>query len=125
MTADAVFTQAKSLFVYESDQVCFGKPEYWAALPELERGLQATGKVEGDCDDFASWCVGQLRAQGIEARYVVCKVETGEWHCVCESDGLILDNRQPAVMHYFALPYTWYSVSGYQAGDPWHLIKNN
>lgn len=123
MTADAVFAQAKVLFVYETDQTCFGKPEYWAALPELERGLQKTGKVEGDCDDFAGWCVGRLRAQGIEARYVVCKVETGEWHCVCESDGLILDNRQTAVLHYFELPYDWYSVSGYQAGDPWHLIN--
>lgn len=120
MTAEEIFAQAKALFVYESDQVCFGKPEYWAALPELEQGLCKSGAIEGDCDDFASWCVGQLRAAGLPARYIVCQVETGEWHCIAETNFMVLDNRQTEVMPLFRLPYQPGYISGFNPGDPWH-----
>lgn len=123
MTVNEIYAQASVLFVYESDQVCFGNPEYWATLPELERGLVSSGKIKGDCDDFASWCVGKLRENGFRARYVICKTETDEWHCVAESEGLILDNRQAAVVHYFGLPYQWWSISGYAPGEAWHSVS--
>lgn len=122
-TVNSIFAAAKAQFHYLSDQQCFGRPEYWACLTELERAEARTGEIQGDCDDFAAWCVGHLRAAGLPGRYVLCQVETGEWHCVAESNGLILDNRQSMVMHFFGLPYVWHSVSGYHAGEPWHSIK--
>lgn len=122
MTVDEIFTQAKALFHYTPDQVCWGKAEYWASLKELESGLCKTGEIVGDCDDFASWCVGKLRENGLPARYVVCQVETGEYHCVAEHDGLVLDNRQSMVMQYFGLPYKWLSISGFNPGDDWHSV---
>lgn len=123
MTVNEIFAQAKALFHYASDQCVFGKSEYWASLNELDRSKCKTGVIDGDCDDFASWCVGKLRAEGIPARYVICQVETGEWHCVCESDGVILDNRQSFTTPIDLLPYTWHSISGCHAGDSWHSIK--
>lgn len=122
MTVDDIFRAAKTRFHYTPDQVCWGKAEYWASLSELQRAQCDTGTIEGDCDDFATWCVGQLRANGLPGRYIVCQVETGEWHCVAESDGLILDNRQSMVMHYFGLPYQWHSISGHAAGEAWHTV---
>lgn len=124
MTVDSIFAAAKAEFHYLSDQVCFGKAEYWAALPELQKVEQETGEIRGDCDDFASWCVGKLRAAGYTARYAICRVETGEWHCVAETTGLILDNRQDEVMPQWRLPYQWFSLSGAKPGDAWHEIKN-
>lgn len=124
MTVDEIFAQAKALFHYAPDQVCWGKADYWAALSELEAKLKTSGEIVGDCDDFASWCVGKLRENMLPGRYVICQVETGEWHCVAESVGLILDNRQDAVLHYFGLPYKWHSISGYAPGEPWHGVNH-
>lgn len=125
MTVEEIFSQAKALFVYESDQVCFGKTEYWAALPELEQELCKTKAVKGDCDDFATWCVGKLRESGLRARYIICQVETGEWHCIAECEGVILDNRQSSVVPFSSLPYKWYGISGYNPGDSWHRISES
>ena len=118
-----VFSLAKKLFVYESDQVVFGEREHWATQQELM--LQCSNATfTGDCDDFATWCVGSLRNYHVKARYVVCKVETGELHCIaiadCDGDVYALDNRQSKVVPLIELPYSELMVSGYEAGERWH-----
>jgi predicted transglutaminase-like cysteine proteinase len=122
MTVDAIFKEAKAKFVWESDQAVFGKEEYWANHTQLQVALNKTGILLGDCDDFATWCVWNLRAEGFPARYVFCVTETGEGHCVAETEGNILDNRQDFVSPQNLLPYKWISISGYKPGDPWHEI---
>ena len=122
MTADQIFAAAIARFHYLSDQSAFGQAEHWASLAELKARCDKTGRIEGDCDDFAGWCVGQLRAAGLPARYVFCQTELGEYHCVAESDGLIFDNRQRVPMPQTLLAYTWISISGLRPGDAWHEI---
>lgn len=122
MTANEIFTEAKSRFHYLSDQANFGSVEHWASLPELQGRLNKDGSFQGDCDDFAGWCVGMLRASNLPARYVLCLTERDECHCVAESDGLIFDNRQNFLTSADRLPYSWVSISGYRPGDSWHRI---
>jgi predicted transglutaminase-like cysteine proteinase len=122
MTADHIFAAALEKFHYLSDQAAFGKVEHWASFEELKSRRNKTDYIEGDCDDFASWCVGQLRGAGLPARYVFCRTELGDYHCVAESDGLIFDNRQRVPMPQTLLPYTWISISGFAPGDAWHAI---
>lgn len=50
---------------YVSDQVQFGKRDYWMPPEEFER------RKQGDCDDFALWTWRQLLAMGYDARFVV------------------------------------------------------
>lgn len=122
-TADDVFADAAARFVYTPDRQAWGRDEYWASIREMERAAAARGGyVFDDCDGFATWCVAHLRAAGLPARYVFCQVETGEYHCVCECEGQILDNRQAGVMPVHLLPYIWISISGTAPGDPWHEI---
>lgn len=119
---DAIFKDAKGRFLWKEDSLTFNKSEYWATLEELQAKAQH-GEITGDCDDFAELCVRNLRANGFPARFVFCQVETGEYHCVAETNGIILDNRQSFPIPQAKLPYTWLSVSGFKAGDPWHEIE--
>lgn len=121
MTVDEIFKDAKSRFGWADDSSTFGNAEYWATLKELQARSQR-GEITGDCDDFAEMCVRALRDNGLPARFVFCQVETGGYHCVAESDGVILDNRQNFPTPQAKLPYTWISISGFAAGDPWHEI---
>ena len=114
---------ALSKFQYVSDQSRFNTQEHWMVPDELKVDLQCDGTVFGDCDDFAAYCVMECRQQNIPARFVMCRCENGELHLVCESDGWILDNRQPIVCRQDDLPYQWISISGFKPGDPWHSIK--
>ena len=50
---------------YVSDQVQFGRRDYWMPPEEFERRRQ------GDCDDFALWTWRQLMQLGYSARFVV------------------------------------------------------
>jgi len=124
MTAsvDEIFTAAKATFGYANDLSTFGKSEYWATLAELQSRSQH-GELTGDCEDFAEICVHNLRANCYPARFVFCQVETGDYHCVAETAGIILDNRQAFPTPQNKLPYTWISISGFNPGDPWHTIE--
>ena len=121
MIAEQVFSDAKARFHYTSDQVVWGRAEYWATLKELT----AMPVMQGDCEDFASYCVGELRKAGAAARYVTCRVETGELHCVAECEGWILDNRQETILPLDQLRYQWMAMSGKHAGDAWHSLAAN
>jgi len=123
-TAESVFAEASARFVYETDQQAWGREDYWASIKEMEKAAAAHGGVVlDDCDGFATWCVARLRAAGLPARYVFCQTEGGAYHCVCESDGQILDNRQTCVLPIHLIPYTWISISGFKPGEPWHEIS--
>lgn len=122
MTVDEIFADAKSRFNWVSDQATFGKSEYWATLKELEVRSQRN-EITGDCDDFAELCVHTLRANGYPARFVFCQTESGEYHCVAETNGVILDNRKAFPTPQNLIPYTWISISGFKPGDPWHKIE--
>jgi len=65
------------------------------------------------------------RQQGMPARFVLCLTEASESHLVAEVAGWVLDNRQPDVMRRDDLPYTWLAISGFAAGDPWHVIQGD
>lgn len=114
---NSIHQAALSHFQYQSEVT-----EHWMVPEEIRADLQRYGIVVGDCDDFASYCVMQLRQKGIPARFVFCQCENGEYHLVCESDGWILDNRQPIVCRQDDLPYEWISISGFKSGQPWHRI---
>lgn len=106
-------------FTYVPDRVQYKVSEHW---PQPKQ-LPDFGPFRGDCDDFALMCRKQLHKLGIKNRLVCCIVETGGGHLVCEVEGYILDNRCSDVARRDDLPYTWYSISGYNTGDQWHTIK--
>lgn len=118
-----VHQQALSRFIYQTDLEHFGQIEYWATESEIPD----EGNVMGDCDDFAALIRKLLRKQRITSRlvYVLFK-EEGKWqaHLVVEVNGWILDNRYNTVKRRDDLPYLWLSISGYEAGSPWHAIVN-
>jgi len=122
MNVENIFHAAKERFGWADDSSTFGKNEYWATYDELIQKA-VSGKVRGDCDDFAELCVHELRATGFRARFVLCLTETDEAHLVAETEGLILDNRQVYVTPQEYLKYNWLAISGYSPGEPWHLIK--
>lgn len=111
-------------FDYTSDIEERGVFEHWVDLDELA-GLDDMGRGEfdDDCDGCALACRFRCRELGYESRLVFCRTETGEGHLVLEVDGWILDNRSKWVRKRDDVPYDWISISGYEKGDPWHLIK--
>ena len=119
----ALHAAALQQFRYVSDLLAFGSDEHWMAPDEIRRQLAGNGFVLGDCDDFASLCVMLARQQGIPARFVMCLTELGEAHLVCEVDGWVLDNRFPDVVRRDDINYTWLTISGFSAGEPWRLIE--
>ena len=116
---DDIFQDVKGRFTYVPDSFQFGKVEYWMEPEALD------GDFSGDCDDFSLACRKLVRAAGLPSRLVFCKVETGEYHLVLESEGWILDNRQKFVVSNAELRgrYEWISMSGFNAGGPWTHIK--
>ena len=118
MIVDAVFAAALALFQYTPDE-----GEHWASYAEMQAQLAAKGYIKGDCEDFAAWCVAELRKRGLLARYVVCDTETGERHVVAETGGLVLDNRQVRVERADDLPYRWLAASGTEPGQAWRKVR--
>lgn len=112
-------------FQYVADIINFGESDHWCGPDEIRGQLSAHGCLLGDCDDFASLAVMLARQQGMPARFVMCLTEDCESHLVAEVDGWVLDNRHPDVMRRDDLPYTWLAISGFAAGDPWHVIQGD
>jgi len=122
-TLHHLHAQALQQFRYVSDQRAYGVDEHWLAPDEIRRQLAGNGFVLGDCDDFASLCVMLARQQGLPARFVLCLTERGEAHLIAEVNGWVLDNRFPDVVRRDDINYTWLTISGFSAGDPWRLIE--
>jgi predicted transglutaminase-like cysteine proteinase len=121
MTVDQIFQDALARFEYRSDMAQFGRPEYWMTRQEIDSQFAATGRLIGDCDDFAALVLSRLRDAGHQARYVFCLTRDG-YHLVVESDGLIFDSLQKQVLPIHRLPYKWVSVSGYQPNQIWRKV---
>jgi predicted transglutaminase-like cysteine proteinase len=126
-TLERVHQWAHSKFVYVKDYDRWnhdfsGNGDHWETDAELIDDLVGKGYVEGDCDAFAKMCWMALRRLEIDSRLVLCTVEDGSWHLVCECDGWILDNRSPVVTARETLEqlgYRWVSKSGFKPGGQW------
>ena len=102
---------------YKSDESVWGEAEHWETPDEV-----ATN-IDGDCDTDALRVRCVLRSLGIKNRLVYCKAGT-VGHLVCEVEGWIFDVNYPRVTSRGNLPYEWIAMSGYEPGDPWHVIRN-
>jgi predicted transglutaminase-like cysteine proteinase len=111
-------------FTYKTDREQYGEEEKWV-LPE--DATDQTGKLVGDCEDFALACRAKCRKVGIDnSRLVVCLTEDNQGHCVLEVEGWILDNRQTDVVPRDKLQqrgYKWIAISGYNPGDEWYRVE--
>jgi predicted transglutaminase-like cysteine proteinase len=111
------------MFTYKTDLEKYKVLEHWADVTDLSLQI-SSGRLVGDCDDFALACRYLLNEAGVPNRLVFCVVD-GEGHCVCEAEGYILDNMQTSVVRIDQLPeYKFIKMSGYKPGDPWTLIQD-
>ena len=123
-TLSRVHAWALNHFIWVDDRFTHGVPEHWPAHQEIESQLRERGEVWDDCDGFTVMCRYALKRLGIRSRLVLCRVENGGYHAVCEADGSVLDNRQVTVCSTQDLEivgYRWDRMSGYEPGDPWTL----
>lgn len=109
----------KGRFVYVSDIERWGENEHWERYDQIPE----EGEIRGDCDCFALACRRECRKLGIPSRLVHVLTETREGHLVLSVDKYILDNRQQRVVLAQDLSrYEWIRISGYEKGDPWHMV---
>ena len=108
-------------FKYIPDKVLWGIDEHW----EKEDEIPDTGVIKGDCDCFALACRKECRKLDIPSRLVHVITETEEGHLVLSVEDWILDNRYTSIMRKRDLDelYKWIRISGYEKGDPWHMIE--
>lgn len=109
----------KRRFVYVPDITEWGVQEHWERYDEIPE----EGEIRGDCDCFALACRRECRKRHIPSRLVHVLTETLEGHLVLSVGEYILDNRQRGVVRARDLiGYEWIRISGYNRGDPWHMI---
>lgn len=116
-------------FTYMSDQEKFGMVEHWQDEVTLKNiGRTGVTKFTGDCEEFARVSVDKARAAGYNARLVVCYVETGEGHALCEvaskdfAEAYFFDNRQHKIVvaeELIAKRYKFVAVS------PWNPVPGD
>lgn len=123
-------------FVYTSDQVTHGLVEYWPTFNDVKSAILDNATFREDCDGFAIVCMNRAMQAGFKARLVVCQVETGEGHCICEvtsydeTQAYYFDNRRKTlVAAKDEINYKFVAVGPWnpQPGDqrPWHLVDND
>ncbi len=122
-------------FNYITDQEKHGLLEKWEDSSTLKNiGRTGITKFTGDCEEFALVSMDKARAKGLNVRLVVCRVETGEGHAICEvastdyTEAYYFDNRQHKVCMLSELKgYTFVAVSPWnpQPGDerPWYKVE--
>lgn len=110
-------------FSYVADVLAYGSTEHWVSPDEIRAQLANTGRLIGDCDDFASLVVMLARQQGMPARFVLCLTETNETHLIAEINGWVFCNRQTDVARRDDLDYTWLAISGFAPREPWRAIE--
>ncbi|QVD49196.1 hypothetical protein LUCX_126 [Xanthomonas phage vB_XciM_LucasX] len=93
--------QIREKFTYITDQQKHGMVERWEdSSTLLNIGRSGVTRFTGDCEEFALVAADGARRYGYNVRLVVCYVETGEGHCLCEvasedfTEAFYLDNRQ-------------------------------
>ncbi len=121
---ESIHKSVKSRFVYATDQKVWNQREHW----ENYHQIPDNGDIIGDCDCFAMACRKECRKLSIPSRLIFCFVEDNGrrgGHLVLSCKGWILDNRQWGVVGNTSLPYEWISMSGYERGGDWHIIKSD
>lgn len=96
--------------------------EYWASVKELLAQRNPDGKIHGDGDDWCALVRDALTAKGLLSRLDLCQVPHEGLHLVVDVDGIILDCRQKMPCSRDDLDYTWLTISGLHAGEPWRRI---
>lgn len=89
-------------FHYITDQEKWKVIEWWEDSSTLRSNINRVGiqKFTGDCEEFSLISLEKAREHGFNARLVVCIVETGEGHAICEvaspdrTEAYYFDNRQ-------------------------------
>lgn len=97
--------QIMEKFTYMTDQEKYGMVEMWGDSTTLKNiGRSGVTKFTGDCEEFALVSAAKAQEHGYHARIVVCYVETGEGHAICEiaskdyAEAYFFDNRQHKVV---------------------------
>lgn len=110
-------------FKYITDANKLGVVELWEPIPE---DFLLGDTITGDCEEIARTACEELRKLDFRARLIYCLTENKAGHLVCEIEGWIMDNRYKrltSVNKLNAKGYQLIAVSGYKAGEPWHIIK--
>lgn len=122
-------------FNYMTDQDKHGMIERWEDSSTLKNiGRAGVSKFTGDCEEFSLVSMDKARALGFNVRMVVCRVETGEGHAICEVaskdyvQAYYFDNRQLKLVVASELKqYRFVAVSPWnpEPGDdrPWLKVK--
>ena len=102
--AMSVHAWAKRRFEYVPDETEHGQIEHWPSFAEIDAATAHGGVLRDDCDGFARLCQYRLeRVFNLPTRILLCTVENGGGHLVCEiggtdeAGGYVLDNRREAV----------------------------
>ena len=122
-------------FTYLSDQQKHGLVERWGDASTLANiGRSGISSFDGDCEEFALVALDHARKLGFHARLVLCYVETGGAHAICEvaspdyQEAYFFDNRVLKVVTMTELQkYRFISVSPWdpEPSDPrpWLKVK--
>lgn len=93
--------QIREKFTYITDEEKHGLVEKWEDSSTLKNiGRSGVTRFTGDCEEFALVSMEKAREHGFNARVVICRVETGEGHLICEvgsadfTEVYYFDNRQ-------------------------------
>lgn len=93
--------QIMEKFNYLTDREKHGLVERWEDSSTLKNiGRTGITRFTGDCEEFALVSMDKARQHGFNARMVLCLVETGEGHAICEvasrdyREAYFFDNRQ-------------------------------
>lgn len=113
-------------FDYVPDLERWRTPEYWISRQEILAA--GAGRQRGDCEDLVLIERAACRAAGIPHRLMFCWVpprgaQPGGYHLGLEADGWFADCNHAHLTARDLVPYVWISVSGYEAGEPWHYVK--
>lgn len=97
MTADRM-KLAMAIALLTVATPCAAVPrDLYAALSDVNREVNSTALV--DCKDLAKAKIERLQSEGIEAKFVVVRTETGNYHAIAVVDGKwALDKRQTRVV---------------------------
>jgi predicted transglutaminase-like cysteine proteinase len=127
--------ELREKFNYIRDAEKHAMIERWEDASTLKNiGRSGVTKFTGDCEEFALVSLDKARAMGFHARLVLCQVETGEHHAICEvaspdyQEAYFFDNRVLKILVLNELKhYTFKTVSPWdpEPSDPrpWLKVK--
>ena len=103
---DDVFNIVRSRLIYESDQVVFGKLDYWVSWKD--KIAAGPGNFKDDCDGFALTMAEMLLARGIKKEHVAI--------CFCA----IVEDSRPGNKEYHLATKVFNEQDGF-----WYIMDNN